>query len=100
MKLTKPVVVGTILSLVVHSARRRRFFASELCVPAAGLLGAFSFPSGDRNFDYFRGDCLTSKKFALMPVTRERRVQLCCRARIRLRATLLRDDRVNVNNAS
>lgn len=96
----EPVVVGTILSLVIHSARRRRFFASELCVPAAGLLGAFSFPSGDRNFDYFPGDRLTSKKCVLIPATREQRVQLCCCARISLRATLLRDDRVNVDNAS
>lgn len=57
-----PIVVGTVLPLAVHPARRRLFFASERWVPAAGLLGALSFPSGDRNFDYFPGDRLTSKK--------------------------------------
>jgi len=57
--LAVPVIVRTILPLAVHFARR--FFFNRRWISAAGLLEALSFPSRDRNFDYFPDDRLTSK---------------------------------------
>jgi len=58
--LAVPVIVRTILPLAVHFARR--FFVNRRWISAAGLLEALSFPSRDRNFDYFPDDHLTSKR--------------------------------------
>lgn len=58
--LAVPVIIRTILPLAVHFARR--FFANHQWISAAGLLEALSFPSRDRNFDYFPDHRLTSKR--------------------------------------